>query len=133
MAWRAHRQQGRYPRDLIQVRFSGKDCNLCELKPLCTRSEKQGRMLHFQPQAEFKALKHPREYMATKAGQQAYRIRARVEDTIAQAAKAFGGRRSRYRGKAKTHFQQGMISSAITMVGVDNFLQGKTKGKAHRS
>ncbi len=131
--WRAYEATGRYPHETIQVRFSSKDCKACELKPLCTRSEKQGRYLNFQPRASFEALKHTRKFIASEEGQQEYRIRAGVEGTIAQAVGAFGGRRSRYRGQSKTHFQQLMIASAINMVRIDNFLQDKPKGKAYTS
>jgi transposase len=131
--WRAHRTKGRYPHDAIQVRFSNKDCRACDLKPLCTRSKKQGRYLNFQPQARFEALKQARELMASEEGLQEYRIRAGVEGTMDQATNAFGGRRARYKGQAKTHFQQVMVASAINMVRVDNFLQAIPKGKAHIS
>ena len=78
-------------------------------------------------------MKHTRDFIASEAGRQEYRIRAGVEGTISQAVGAFVGRRSRYRGQAKTHFQQVMIGSAINMVRVDNFLQGKPKGKTQVS
>lgn len=132
MRWRAYRQHGAYPRDRIQVRFSQRDCKPCSLRSLCTSGE-QGRTVYLQPQAQFEALKQAREHMASEAGQQAYRVRAGVEGTIAQAVGAFGGRRARYRGQVKTHFQQVMVAAAINIVRLDNFLQGKPKGKAHLS
>jgi transposase len=132
IGWRAHRK-GNNPKDLIQVYFAAKDCQGCELKAFCTHSEKRGRRLHFQPQVQYEALKHTRDFIASEAGRQEYRIRAGVEGTISQAVGAFGGRRSRYRGQAKTHFQQVMIGSAINIVRVDKFLQGKPKGKTQIS
>ncbi len=132
-SWRQYLKQGDYPQDTIQARFSSTNCNACDLKTLCTRSEKQGRIVNFQPQAQFEALKQAREYIASDEGQQDYRIRAGVEGTIAQAVGAFGGRRSRYRGQAKTHFQQTMISTAINVVRVDNYLQNIPKGKTYIS
>jgi transposase len=127
--WRAHQTKGDYPHEAIQVRFSNKDCKTCDFKSLCTRSERQGRYLKFQPQARFEALKQARAFMASEAGKQEYRIRAGVEGTMNQAANAFGGRRARYKGQDKTHFQQLMIGSAINIVRVDNFLNEKPKGK----
>ena len=132
-AWGSYRIGGAYPLNIIQARFSHKDCSVCELKPLCTRSEKQGRYLNFQPRAQYEALKHMRKFIASEEGQQEYRIRAGVEGTIAQAVGVFGGRRSRYRGQSKTHFQQLMIASAINLVRIDNFLQDKPRGKAYTS
>ena len=132
-SWRNYQKQGDYPREAVQARFSSKNCNSCELKSLCTRSEKQGRIINFQPKAQFEALKQAREYIASDEGKQDYRIRAGVEGTIAQAVGVFGGRRSRYRGQAKTHFQQAMISTAINVVRVDNHLQNIPKGKTYIS
>ena len=133
IAWKAYRQEANYPQDRIQVRFSRRDCTPYKLRALCTRSEIQARILNFQPKVRFEAHKHTRDYMASEAGKQEYRIRAGTEGTIAQAVRAFRGRRSRYRGQAKTHFQQVMIASAINIVRVDNFLQGKPKGKTQVS
>lgn len=132
-SWRNYQKQGDYLSEAIQVRFSRENCNACNLKSLCTRSEKQGRIVNFQPQIQFEALKQAREYMESDEGKQDYRLRAGVEGTIAQAVGAFGGRRSRYRGHAKTHFQQIMISSAINVVRVDNHLQNIPKGKTYIS
>jgi len=132
-SWRNYQTKGDYPRENNRIHFSVNDCNACTLKPLCTRSKKQGRILNLQPQAQFEALKQAREYIESDEGKQDYRLRAGVEGTIAQAVGAFGGRRSRYRGEAKTHFQQAMISSAINVVRVDNHLQSIPKGKTYRS
>lgn len=117
----------------MRARFSQDDCNACHLKPLCTRSKTSGRVLGFRPKAQFEALKFARDYIESDEGKQDYRIRAGVEGTVAQAVGAFGGRRSRYRGQPKTHLQQAMISSAINLVRVDNYLQNIPKGKTYIS
>lgn len=132
-SWRNYQTKGDYPRENNRIHFSVDHCNACTLKPLCTRSKKQGRILNLQPKAQFEALKQAREYIDSDEGKQDYRLRAGVEGTIAQAVGAFGGRRSRYRGEAKTRFQQTMISTAINVVRVDNYLQNIPKGKTYRS
>lgn len=117
----------------MRIRFSKEDCDACPFKPLCTRSKTSGRVLGFRPKAQFEVLKYAKEYIESDEGKQDYRIRAGIEGTIAQAVGAFGGRRSRYRGQPKTHFQQAMISTAINIVRVDNHLQNIPKGKTYIS
>jgi transposase len=133
IAWRSHRHQGTYAQDMIQARFDKKDCTACSLKLLCTRSTKQGRILNFQPRERFHALKQIREHLASDEGQREYQLRAGVEATLSQGVRAFGMRRSRYRGHPKTHFQHIITSAAINLVRVDDFLQGKAKGKTASS
>jgi len=51
-----------------------------------------------------------------------YKKRAGVEGTVSQAARAFGMRRSHYRGKAKTHLQHILTAAAINIVRVSEWL-----------
>ena len=52
--------------------------------------------------AEHGALKAARGQLATKEGRRRYARRAGVEGTLSQGVRAFGLRRGRYRGLAKT-------------------------------
>ncbi|HLZ61781.1 MAG TPA: transposase, partial [Ktedonosporobacter sp.] len=54
-----------------------------------------------------------------------YRARAGIEGTISQAVRAFGMRRSRYRGMPKTHLQHSMIATALNVVRVLAWLDGE--------
>lgn len=123
-SWKAYQQGGSYPRDLIKVRFATTDCRACLLRTHCTRSLKQPRSLHLQPQAAYEALKAAREYITSTDGQRAYQLRAGVESTLSQGIRAFGMRRSRYRGQAKTHFQETAAAAAINVVRVADWLTG---------
>ena len=128
VAWRSHRTTGKYAQDMLQIRFDGRDCQGCSLRPRCTRAKKQGRILNLQPRAQFEALKEAREYMATSKGRQEYKLRAGVEGTLSQAVRAFGARRSRYQGEAKTHLQQVATAAAINLARVSAHLEGRPKG-----
>jgi transposase len=66
-----------------------------------------------RPQAEHEAIQTRRQYQATDEFREAYAIRAGVEGIVSQAAYAFNGRRTRYRGLAKTHLQNLITSAAI--------------------
>ncbi|GAA3474856.1 transposase [Nonomuraea roseola] len=54
-----------------------------------------------------------------------YQARQGIEATIAQGVKAFGLRRSRYRGTAKTHLQHLLTAAAINLVRLDAWLTDK--------
>ena len=110
-------------RSYVRVLFRKSDCSTCPAQPLCTRARHRARYLKLQPRAEHEALKAGRERLATKEGRRAYARRAGVEGTISQGVRAFGLRRSRYRGLAKTHLQHVATAAAIDLVRVGDWLR----------
>src|SRR5256885_16670545 len=60
-------------------------------------------------------LKAARERLAKKEGPRRYGRRAGIEGTISQGVRAFGLRRSRYRGLARTHLQHVATAAAIDL------------------
>jgi hypothetical protein len=54
-----------------------------------------------------------RAYLESEAGRQLYAKRAGIERTLSQGIRAFGLRRSRYIGLAKTHLQQVTSATAL--------------------
>jgi DDE family transposase len=99
----------------VSVWFRKTDCAACLARPLCTRAEHQARHLKLPPQAEHEALRAARERLATKEGRRRHARRAGIEGTISQGVRAFGLRRSRYRGLAKTHLQHVATTAAINL------------------
>jgi transposase len=97
------------------VRFRRQDCTACPTRALCTRSPRQARFLKLLPRAQYEALQTARATHATEAGQKQYARRAGIEGTISQSVRAFGARRTRYRGLAKTHLQQVITAVAINV------------------
>jgi IS5 family transposase len=110
-------------RSYVRVLFRKSDCSTCPAQPLCTRARHRARYLKLQPRAEHEALKAGRERLATKEGRRAYARRAGVEGTISQGVRAFGLRRSRYRGLAKTHLQHVATAAAIDLVRLGDWLR----------
>lgn len=92
-----------------------KDCAACPTRHLCTPSAQQARFLKLLPRAQHEALQAARATQATEAGQKRYAQRAGIEGTISQGVRAFGARRSRYRGLPKTHLQQVLTAVAINV------------------
>ena len=99
----------------ISVRFRQADCAACRARPLCTRAEHQARHLKLQPRPEYEALKAARERLTRKEGRRLYARRAGIEGTLSQGVRAFGLRRSRYLGLAKTHLQHIATAAAINL------------------
>lgn len=125
VSWKCHHRGGRYPRDLVKVRFATADCRACPLRARCTRSPNQAKSLNLQPEAAFEALRAARAHIASPEGRKAYELRAGVESTLSQGVRAFGLRRTRYRGEAKTHLQETLIAAAINVARATRWLAGK--------
>ena len=58
-----------------------------------------------------------------------YRTRAGVEGTLSQGVRAFGMRRSRYVGLAKTGLQQVCTAAAMNVARVVHWLDGRPRAK----
>jgi transposase len=112
-AWR--RQIDHTGMPYVSVMFRKADCAACSARPLCTRAKHQPRHLKLQPRAEYEALKAARKRLTTKDGRRRYARRAGIEGTISQGVRAFGLRRSRYRGLAKTHLQHVATAAVINL------------------
>jgi IS5 family transposase len=64
---------------------------------------------------------------------QQYKKRAGVEGTISQAIRAFGMRRSRYLGLAKTHLQHILTAVALNLVRVGEWLAETPRAATRKS
>ncbi|MFB3098503.1 MAG: IS1182 family transposase [Acidimicrobiia bacterium] len=131
MRWREYRAPN--GRTHIDIRFSASDCRACSARGLCTRAKKQGRTLVLHPQAQQEALQAARERLASEAGKLLYHRRAGVEATISQGVRAFGLRRTRYRGQAKTHLQHVATAAAINLERIWAWLEGVPRAATRTS
>jgi transposase len=102
-------------RPYIIASFRRQDCQACPARPLCTQAQPQGRRLRLPPQDQYEALAAARAWYASEEGIERYKQRAGVEGTLSQGVRAFGLRRTRYRGLPKTHMQHVAIAAAINV------------------
>jgi transposase len=113
----------------IRAVFGRSDCGSCAVRPACTLAKDSRRAISFPPRAEYEALNAARERMSDPAWQERYRVRAGVEGTISQGVRAFGMRRSRYIGLAKTALQQVCVAAAMNALRAVQWLAGVPHAK----
>ena len=127
VTWQAGRDQAGVPR--IQVMFSRTDCGACAARPLCTPAKAARRSVYFHPRPEYEALNAARARMHDPAWKQRYSVRAGIEGTLSQGVRAFGIRRSRYIGLAKTGLQQACTAAAMNVSRIVNWLDDRPRAK----
>ena len=118
---------------VVRIKFSTNQCGPCSVNKQCTRSDPPRRPIVIRPEAQFKALQVARQREKTDAFAQQYAQRAGVEGTISQAVRAFGVRRARYVGIAKTHLQHVLIATAINVVRAIRWLEQEPLAQTRQS
>jgi transposase len=121
--------------EVIRIKFSQKDCGSCPSRIYCTRttSAYPRRMISVRPQKQYQAFQAARERETTEGFPKQYALRAGIEGTISQSVRAFGGRRSRYCGLAKTHLQHLLIATGINLLRTDMWLTETPCAKTRHS
>jgi transposase len=117
----------------IIASFSRHDCQACPARPLCTQAQQQGRRLRLPPQDQYEALTAARAWYASEEGSERYKQRAGVEGTLSQGVRAFGLRRTRYWGVAKTHLQHVATAAAINIDRIVAWLDERPRAQTRTS
>jgi transposase len=113
--------------EVIKIRFSTTDCQGTPRLTSCTSSQSPTprRLITVRPQQQHEALQAARRREQTPAFARQYARREGIEATISQGVRAFGMRRSRYSGEAKTHLQHIGTAAAINVVRAVTWLDGE--------
>jgi transposase len=127
VTWRAGLDEVGAPR--IQAVFSRADCGACAARESCTPAKAARRSVYFHPRPEYEALNAARARMHDPAWKRRYRVRAGIEGTLSQGVRAFGMRRSRYIGLAKTGLQQACTAAAMNALRAVCWLAGAPRAK----
>jgi transposase len=131
VAWWEHGGgQGSRP---IIVEFDKHTCGTCPVRTCCTRAKHTGRRLRLPPQDQYQALEAAQTWYTSEAGKQLYKRRAGVEGTLSQGVRAFGLRRTRYWGVAKTHLQHIAIAAAINIDRIVAWLDERPRAQTRTS
>ena len=120
--------------EVIKIKFSSKDCEPCEKRELCTSSKREPRRtVTIRERESYEALQAAREREKSEEFPQQYAKRAGAEGTISQAVRAFGMRRSRYIGFAKTRLQHLVIGAAINLARVNDWIAQAKRARTRQS
>jgi transposase len=118
----------------LQVRFSTQDCGTCAQRAVCTHANPpQARTLKLHPRPQSEALHAAQAWYAGDEGQRQYGRRAGVEGTLSQGVRAFGLRRTRYRGLPKTHVQHVATAAAINIDRIVAWLDERPRAQTRTS
>ena len=118
----------------IIVAFDKQDCRAVSRAARAVPSAKHtGRRLRLPPQDQYEALQAAQAWYASEEGQQRYKRRAGVEGTLSQGVRAFGLRRTRYWGLAKTHLQHVAIAAAINIDRIVAWLDERPRAQTRTS
>jgi len=123
----------RYGTPLIRVSFAKLNCVPCSARPLCTRSKRQGRGVTVAARPQYEAMQATRQRQKTDEFWEKYAKRAGVEGTISQGTGAFGLRKTRYRGLAKTRLQHIATAAAINLARFFDWMLDKPRAKTRVS
>ncbi|MFC5598918.1 IS1182 family transposase [Deinococcus cellulosilyticus] len=121
ISWKAQTSKQRGPS--ILAKFRGQECLGCALRKKCTTSTR-GKQLVFLPRDRQEALFEARDLLNSEEGKKLYQLRAGVESVFSQGVRAFGLRKSRYRGLAKTHQQNIFVALAMNYSRLEDWFAG---------
>ncbi|MBO8190099.1 IS1182 family transposase [Streptomyces spirodelae] len=120
-----------YPRtdskgiEVVRVRFRHTECRPCpDLRSCVGSTTGQRREITLRHHDEHQAIRQNRAAQETREWRNRYRQRNGIEATVSQGVRAFGMRRSRYRGQPKTHFQHLFTAAAMNLARLDAWTSG---------
>ena len=116
---------------VVQMQFSRKDCQPCPSRAQCPRAPR--RMLTIRRPEHYLALHAARARETSAAYTAAYARRAGLEGTLSQGTRAFGLRRARDIGEAKTALQHVLTAVAMNFVRIGHWLMGKPLARTRTS
>lgn len=108
--------------ETVKIKFAQKDCITCPSWSKCTTARR--RNITFREPSQHQALSAAREREKTEEYKEEYARRAGIEGTISQGVRAYGLRRAKYVGLAKTHLQHVLSATAINFTRINNWLLG---------
>jgi len=120
--------------EVIKIKFSTTDCQVCPSRSLCTQSIRHTRRtVTIRPHEQYLALMRRREQEQTKEFTQVYARRAGIEGTISQGIRVMGLRRSRYIGLERTHLQHLATAAALNLVRSMAWFNGLPRAQTRHS
>jgi transposase len=120
-----------YGQETVKIKFAQKDCIICPSWANCTTAAR--RTITLRKQEHHLALLAARAREKSPQYKIEYKKRAGIEGTISQGVRAFGLRRAKYIGLAKTHLQHVLTATAINFTRISNWLSEVPREKTRTS
>ena len=127
-SWKDKRKRNR-----IHVEFRRADCEQCVFRALCLKPVKGARTLSILPRAEFEAAQSQRALNAAPDWAERFDVRAGIEGSLSQGVRAFGLRRSRFVGEARTRLHCVGVAVGVNVQRVGAWLEGVPRAKSRVS
>jgi transposase len=118
-------------KEMVKIKFAQKDCIACKSWSKCTTAAR--RTVTLRKEEHHQALLAARGRENSEQYKTEYAKRAGIEGTISQGVRAFGLRRARYIGMAKTHLQHVLTATAINFTRISNWLWDLPREKTRTS
>ena len=99
----------------------------------CPKAKENPRQLLLHSRIKHEALHAARQRLGTEEGWTLYARRASIKGTLSQAVRAFGLRRTRYRGLAKTSLQHVATAVAVNVERATAWLNVQPREKTRTS
>src|SRR3982751_3017135 len=125
--------QDRSGNPVIKIKFASSDGRVCPSLRDCTHTSRPRRTITIHPQPEHEALRAARQRQSEPEFVEQYGKRAGIEGTISQGVRAFGLRRARYLGQAKTHLEHILIATSMNLVRIGQWLAGELPAQTRQS
>ncbi|WP_425839889.1 transposase [Streptomyces fractus] len=110
---------------VIRVRFRRFECLPCPYRGECLESGTAPRReVVLRPRAEHEAIRQNRSAQRDPAWRRRYQQRNGIEAAVSQGVRAFGMRRSRYRGQSRTYLQHAFTAAAMNLARLDAWTLG---------
>ncbi|GHF76923.1 hypothetical protein GCM10018790_63690 [Kitasatospora xanthocidica] len=110
---------------VIRIRFPSSVCQPCPDVQTCAPSKAgRGREITLREKDAHDAIQKNRADQQDPDWQRIYQHRQGIEATISQGVRAFGLRRSRYRGQPKTSLQHLYTATAMNLTRLDAWITG---------
>ncbi|MGW4568734.1 IS1182 family transposase [Streptomyces sp. NPDC004561] len=130
--WRSRLSSHGVP--VIQVRFPALVCRPCPDVQTCAPSKAgRGREIMLRERDAHDAIQKNRADQRDPEWQSLYQHRQGIEGTISQGVRAFGLRRSRYRGQPKTSLQHLFTATAMNLTRLDAWITGTPRAGTRAS
>lgn len=113
--------------------FAALDCIPCPFKEQCTSARSNRRRIALRPRELTEAIRAARVEQQTGEWIKDYALRAGVEGTIRQTTHTTGLRRARYRGLAKTHLDHTASATALNLIRLNAWWNGRPLDRGSHS